>query len=107
MALTLRIGAAVAFRVGLGVPPPGCAADVEQTQTTDSYKIVLSIGPAETMLMPDEAAGATAGEVMVEMPGMAMPSTSPTDQGMPVNHHLEAKVYDKATGALLKDTMPM
>ena len=31
----------------------------EQSQSTAHYKIVLEIGPVTTMLMPDQAAGAT------------------------------------------------
>ncbi|MDQ2783863.1 MAG: twin-arginine translocation signal domain-containing protein [Chloroflexota bacterium] len=83
------------------------ASPIAMTQTTASYKIVLGIGPVETMLTPDQAKGATSGEVMAQMPGMAMPTMMMTDQGQPVNHHLEVHITNTATGALIKDQMPM
>jgi hypothetical protein len=53
---------------------------VTAKQSTASYTVELDIGPQATMLTPDQAAGATAGEVMVDpsamssmgMGGMAM-----------------------------------
>ena len=77
----------------------------EQTQSTAHYKIVLAIGPVTTMLMPGQESGAKEGEVMVHMPGMPM-AMGTTDQGKPVNHHLEVHIYDKATGTLVTKTMP-
>jgi len=76
-------------------------------QATASYTIVLGIGPVETMLMPDQAPGATSGEVMAPMPGMPMPTMMMTDHGQPVNHHLEVHIANKATGAVVMDQMPM
>jgi len=78
----------------------------QQTQTTASFKVSVQVGPLETMLMPDQAAGAKDGEVMVQMPGMPMPSMSTTDQGQPVNHHLEAHIYNKTNGAVLNNVAP-
>jgi hypothetical protein len=89
------------------LPVLAFAAPVSVTQTTASYKVVLDIGPVETMLTPDQAKGATSGEVMVQMMGVPMPSMSMTDQGQPVNHHLEVHLYNKATGAVITDQMPM
>jgi hypothetical protein len=40
------------------------------------------------------------------MPGMPMPKMAMTDQGRPVNRHIEVAVYDKATGARLGSAMP-
>ncbi|MGI8688335.1 MAG: hypothetical protein ACR2M3_07115 [Thermomicrobiales bacterium] len=82
------------------------ASPIAMTQTTASYKIVLGIGPVETMLTPDMAQGATSGEVMAPMSGMAMP-TMMMDQGQPVNHHLEVHITNTATGTVIKDQMPM
>ncbi len=76
------------------------------TQTTTHYKIMLEIGPVANMLMPDQAAGAKSGEVMVQMPGMATPQMTMTDEGHPVNHHLEVFINDKNSGAPVKDTVP-
>ncbi len=75
-------------------------------QLTPSYKITLAIGRVEPLLMPDQAATAKEGEVMAQMPGMPMPSMAMTDQGQPVNHHLEVHVYSRASGAVVKDVMP-
>jgi 5-hydroxyisourate hydrolase-like protein (transthyretin family) len=96
------------------------------TQTTASYTVELDVGPAAQMLSLDQAAMMGMGEVMVSMPdmGMSMPSGSmsgmsagssmsmtgseamgampmmaTTDNGQPVNHHLEVHVLDSATGA--------
>jgi len=82
------------------------ASPIEMSQNTASYTIVLGIGPVETMLMPDQAQGATSGEVMAQMPGMPMPTMMPTDQGQPVNHHLEVHIANIATGAVITDRMP-
>ena len=76
----------------------------EQTQSTAHYKIVLAIGPVTTMLMPGQESGAKEGEVMVHMPGMPM-AMGTTDQGKPVNHHLEVHMYDKATGTVVTKIM--
>ena len=65
----------------------------DRTQRTAHYTITLDIGPLSTMLTPDQAAKATEGEVMVAMPGMPMPTMTMTDQGRPVNRHLEVVVY--------------
>ena len=83
------------------------ASPILAPQATASYTIVLGIGPVETMLMPDQAKGATSGEVMAPMPGMPMPTMVMTDHGQPVNHHLEVHIANKATGAVVNDPMPM
>lgn len=83
------------------------ANPITVSQATASYTVVLGIGPVETMLMPDQAQGATSGEVMVQMPGMPMPTMMMTDQGQLVNHHLEVHLTNKATGAVVMDQMPM
>jgi hypothetical protein len=83
------------------------ASPIPAPQATASYTIVLGIGPVETMLMPDQAMGATTGEVMAPMPGMPMPTMVMTDHGQPVNHHLEVHITNKATGAVVVDPMPM
>ncbi len=82
------------------------ASPIEVAQKTANYTIDLGIGPVETMLMPDQAPGATSGEVMAPMPGMPMPTMMPTDQGQPVNHHLEVHIANIATGAVITDRMP-
>lgn len=86
--------------------PSSTAPVAEQTQTTKSYKIQLQVGPNAMMLTPDQAKTATSGEVMVQMPGMPMPTMTTTDQGHPVNHHVEAHIFNLATGAVVKDMMP-
>jgi hypothetical protein len=78
----------------------------ERTQSTAHYRITLEIGPVPTMLRPDQAAGATEGEVPLSMPGMPMPTMTMTDQGRPVNRHIEVAMYDKSTGARLGSPMP-
>jgi hypothetical protein len=46
------------------------------------------------------------GEAMVAMPGMAMPQMNTTDQGQPVNHHLEVHLKDASTGNVLSSPVP-
>jgi hypothetical protein len=114
---------------------------ITQTQSSSNYRVELDIGPAATMLTPDQAMTATSGEVMVETPnmapnmsmgamGMSMPGMSmagmsmgsmsmpagasamsmmqmaTTDDGQPVNHHLEVHVYDIMTGAVIANPVP-
>jgi hypothetical protein len=78
----------------------------ELTQSTAHYRITLEIGPVPTILRPDQVASATEGEVPLSMPAMPMPTMAMTDQGRPVNRHVEVAVYDKATGARLMSPMP-
>ena len=84
------------------------AQPANATQTTQSYQLTLTIGPAETMLTPAQAKGATTGEVMQQVSGMPMsdPTMAMTDQGQPVNHHLEVQVADKTTGKILDTPVP-
>lgn len=68
--------------------------------------MTLDLGPVETMLLPTQANGATSGEVMAQMPGMPMPVMTMTDQGQPVNRHLEVHLFNKTTGAVLESPIP-
>jgi hypothetical protein len=91
------------------------------TQMTATYTVELDVGPAAEMLTPDQAQAMGMGEVMIGMPdmGMDMPSGSQpasqgsamtgdamstmpmmatTDNGQPVNHHVEVHVRDNSTG---------
>lgn len=103
------------FLLGLGAllvslaagPAYAAPGETEQTQTTAHYTITLTFGGTASMLTPEQAAGAKEGEVMVDMPGMAMPAMSMTDQGQPINHHLEIAVVDKASGAVITDQLPV
>lgn len=54
------------------------AQTTRQSAQTASYRIELLVGPVQ----------------MIMGAGMSM-----TDQGQPVNHHLEIHIYDKASGA--------
>lgn len=117
--------------LALSAVAPALAREAGQLgQTTASYKVNLEIGPAATMLTPDQVATAKEGEVMPAMPGMgmapsgagapgvampgamgaaptvSMPSMATTDQGQPVNHHIEAHILDKASGVVIKDLQP-
>jgi hypothetical protein len=78
-----------------------------RVQITDHYRIALEIGPLTTMLMSDQASGATEGEVMVGMPGIPMRTMDAMNEGQPVNRHLEVHMHDKATGTVLSIPMPM
>ena len=65
-------------------PVPG----VEQTAVeTASYRVELWTGPALTVMT-------------------AVPVMSRTDQGQPVNRHLELHIFDKSSGAKVTDIIP-
>ena len=57
----------------------------EHTVQTTSYAVKIRIGPE------------------VSMPAATM---TVTDQGMPVNRHLEVHIFDKRTGVEVKDPIP-
>jgi len=78
----------------------------ERAQSTAHYRITFEIGPVPTMLRPDPVSSTTEGEVPLSMPGLPMLTMAMTDQGRPVNRHIEVAVYDKVTGARLKSPMP-
>jgi hypothetical protein len=82
------------------------SGETSLTHTTATYRVELDISPAAMMLMPDQAPGKTSDEVMVQMPGMAMPAMAMTDQGQPVNHHLEVHISNKLSGAAVTNVMP-
>lgn len=62
---------------------------VEKASQTSSYVIKLGIGPRVTM--PSSA--------------MSVAMTA-TDQGQPVNRHLEVHIFDRNNGARIIDTIP-
>lgn len=86
--------------------PAGTDSGGSSYQSTASYDVQLDLGPAAMMLTPDQAQGATSGELMVDMPGMGTSAMAMTDEGQPVNHHLEVHVYDKSSGAVDSSVMP-
>ncbi|MFQ5968114.1 MAG: hypothetical protein ACE5MI_10970 [Acidimicrobiia bacterium] len=61
----------------------------DHTTETASYRILVRTGPAVEL------------EVMMEGATMTF-----VDQGQPVNHHLEVHVFDKSSGAEIKDLVP-
>lgn len=71
-----------------------------------TISMTVNVGGMEPMLMEDQAAGATEGEIMPSMAGMEMPMMTMMDQGHPVNHHLEAHLYNAATGEPIMDQVP-
>ena len=81
-------------------------APAKQEVITPHYRLVLRIGPTETMYTAAEARmhHPTSGEIMVggrmadEMPGMAHGSNGKND---PDRRHLELHVYSRATGKIV------
>jgi hypothetical protein len=90
--------AALVGLAALALAAPALGASVTRTATTASYKLVLDVGPVETMYTQAEvqAKHPKTGEVMVGggmgMAGMSMGSG---------NRHLEVHVYSRATGKVL------
>ncbi len=82
-------------------PTQGMAAGevpaIEQDATTTSYKLHLRVGGSEKMLTLQEAKGATSGEVMVSGEMTTMMG------GMAPNRHLEVKISDIKSGAVITD----
>ena len=66
---------------------PGALTDGrEQTAETTTYRIKIRTGPMVTM--------------------MTMTAMTVTDQGQPVNRHLEVHIFDKTSGAEVIDVIP-
>ena len=78
---------------------------ISTSADTTSYTIDLMIGPTAQMMTPDRAQGATSGEVMTEMPEATVDSIN-ADR-MPVNHHLEVHIRNRATGAVMSNVTPV
>ena len=76
--------------------PTASEQGVQRTAQTASYEIELEIGLVVTMLTSEE--GQT---TMGQMTGMTF-----TDQGQPVNHHLEVHIFDKGSGARVTNVVP-
>ena len=68
------------------VPPEALVGRTEWTTETASYLINLVIGSVVTM---------------------PMSQMTTEDQGQPVNHHLEVHIYDKGSGDLVLDVVPI
>ncbi len=82
-----------------GTPSSGLSGDeMRWVTTTQDYSLTLRLGPLQQMLTPDQAQGATAGEVMVSGE-MAMTGMG----GRAANYHLELAVYDIKSGAVITD----
>jgi hypothetical protein len=106
MLVRLVISAILAVWLTLIVFGQALAVVPVLTQTTATYRVTLILGPLATMLTPDQAKTAKSGEAMVAMMGMPTPAMMMTDQGQPVNHHLELHVYNKTSGAVASDQVP-
>jgi hypothetical protein len=81
--------------------PTAPAQGSQDSMETPSFRVKVLVGPAITMPTADQFEGATEGELMGLMTSMAH-----TDQGQPVNRHLQVHVSDKRTGAGVKDPTP-
>lgn len=77
------------------------------TYATSSYLISLQIGPLGKMITPAQAAAGMSGDIMPPMSGMKMPMMSMMFDGEPANHHLEAHIFNRLTGAVETNLMPM
>jgi hypothetical protein len=74
------------------------AGELERSLTSAHYRITLIIGSIPKMLTPEQAKGATSGEVMVGNSMSADPKNA--------NAHLEVAIADKASGKLITNLMP-
>lgn len=79
-----------------GTMGTGQSGEMVQQEATQDYTLTLRLGPVAMMLAPDQAQGATSGEVMVSGQ-MAMTGTG----GMAPNYHLELAVNDIMSGAVI------
>jgi hypothetical protein len=98
--LTGVVVGAVAL-VGAATAP---AATITRAVTTASYRVVLDLGPAETMYTPAQlkTMHPRSGEVMLAN-AMAMGGMS---MGAGMTRHLELHVFSRATGKVLTGLMP-
>ncbi len=81
-----------------GMAGTGQSGEMVQQAATQDYSLTLRLGPVAMMLTPDQAQGATSGEVMISGQ-MAMTGTG----GMAPNYHLELAVNDIKSGAVITD----
>jgi hypothetical protein len=121
---------------------PGTAAAQEMTpsmlvQSTQTYTVVLQIGPAAQMVAPNAANTNSDAEVMVGQVGMGdmsapaasmgettssmgmgntsmsmgnsstMGNSDMSDMGMTANHHLEVHITDNSSGAVVNSVSPV
>lgn len=82
---TLLFGLACSGAKPAATPTASGTGVENATVQTPSYRIELLIGPVQTIM------------------GLEM---SMTDQGYPVNRHLEIHVYQRSSGAALEDALP-
>ncbi len=90
---TMPSGSPTAGMVGTGQN-----GEMVQQAATQDYSLTLRLGPVAMMLTPDQAQGATSGEVMISGQ-MAMTGTG----GMAPNYHLELAVNDVKSGMVITD----
>lgn len=88
--------------IGVALPSTVAVATAE----TKDYLISLQIGPLAKMISEAQAKQGMHGEIMVPIPGMSMPSMSMMFDGHMVNHHLEAHIFNRLTGAVVENEMP-
>ena len=76
------------------------AGELERSLNSAHYRITLIIGSIPKMLTPEQAKGATSGEVMV---GNSMNLSSDPKNA---NAHLEVSIAEKSSGKLITNLMP-
>jgi hypothetical protein len=101
---------ALIFVVGAGLGVLGAqttrAADtslVSETQTTQSYKIQLNVGPVEHMMTPDQAKNATTGDVQSQTETDAL---SMQEAILPASHSIGIYLHSMQTGSAMTNPAP-
>jgi hypothetical protein len=88
----------------------GADPGIVRRQSTAQHIIALDIGPAAAMLTPREALEARRGELMlnldVRLDEGAPPVMAVADDGWPVNHQVDVRIYNRATGDLVLEPVP-
>lgn len=83
---------------------------IRRVEATPHHKFVLEIGPVVAMLTPREALKAQRGELMlslnVRLDEEAPPMMAVADDGQPVNHQLDVRIYDRITGDVILEPVP-
>jgi hypothetical protein len=102
------------YKMELDIGPAAMMLTPDQAATATSGEVMVDTsGMSAAMNMP----GMSMGSGGQSMPGMgattsgaAMPMSmmqmATTDNGMPVNHHIEVHIYDRNTGAAIASPVP-
>ncbi|HTE85838.1 MAG TPA: hypothetical protein VK821_14005 [Dehalococcoidia bacterium] len=78
---------------------------ISMSQATKSYMIDIGIGPLANVMTPNQAKGATSGQVLVDPPQATVESIR--EAILPADHYVEVSLHRASTGALMTARIPV